>query len=96
MIEKESQSDLAGRETLRLSAEKLESFNRTMRWLAALPRLDQRWQLACEAAQGVPVPSDLVGFIDLEAVAYLKLLAVCTTDNQRAAGRRGGQRSPRP
>ena len=68
-----------------LSAEKIGSFNRTMRWLAPLPPLDWRWHATCQAAHGVPVPSDLADFIDVDAVVYLKVLAACRTDDERAA-----------
>ena len=85
MIEMEGQSDLACPERVAPSAEKIASLNRMMRWLAPLPPLDWRWQAACQAAQGAPVASDLVGFIDLEAVAYLKVLAACATDEERVA-----------
>jgi len=69
------------------SAAQREIFDRTMRWLAPLPRLDSRWQAVCQAADGLPVPADVVAFIDVEAVAYLKLLSICTTDAERAAVR---------
>ena len=63
-----------------------ESFDRTLRWLSPLPAPDRRWQAAL--ALVAEPRSDKRGSANAdvaEAVEYLRAVANCATDGERAA-----------
>jgi hypothetical protein len=63
-----------------------ESFDRTLRWLAPLPAPDRRWRAALRlAAKPRSAKRRSANRVVAEAVEYLRAVANCATDGERAA-----------
>ena len=68
-----------------LSAELRQSFDTMMRWMNPLPAPDRRWQAALDLAAKPQSSRRSPGAAVADAVEYLRAMAACTTDAERAA-----------